>query len=134
MQTRSSRRYISGAAIAIFSFICIMATESSASAQQKGCVYLQPGAGYSAKMRIRIGTEGNYSYTSWSSTFNIGKSRCQSLDGVSNGGVFSVQVKANAGKTKTCTPADLTRNTSVVGNAIFNAWGTTLNVKCKQPD
>jgi hypothetical protein len=59
MQTRDNRRYISGAALAIFSFICILATESSASAQQKGCVYLQPGAGYSAKMRIRIGIEGN---------------------------------------------------------------------------
>ena len=134
MQTRSSRRYISGAALAIFSFICIMATESSASAQQKGCVYLQPGAGYTAKMRIRTGTPDNYSYTSWSSSFPIGKSRCQSLTNVPNGSTFSVQVHANGGKTKTCTPDNLTRNASEAGNAIFNAWGTTLNVKCKQPD
>ena len=134
MQTRGSRRYVSGIALAVFGFLCLMATESSAKAQAKGCVYLQPGAGYTAKMRIRTGTEGNYSYTSWSSSFPIGKSRCQSLVNVPNGSTFSVQVHANAGKTKTCTPENVARNSSDTTNAVYNAWGTTLSVKCKQVD
>jgi hypothetical protein len=133
MKTQN-RRHIFGSSLAIFGFLCIMAMASPVSAQQKGCVYLQPGAGYTAKMRIRVGTGNNISYTPWSSSFPIGKSRCQSLDGVvPDGGIFSVQVHANAGKTKTCTPENVTRNASNQTNAVYNAWGTTLSVKCKQP-
>lgn len=108
----------------------VLVLTGPAAAQVKACVYLQPGAGYSAKMRIVWGTNGS---TSWSSDFPIGKSQCQTLAGnVPPNTPYSTQVKADLGKTKTCTPDNVNYDPNDQKNAVWNAWGTTLSVKCQQ--
>jgi hypothetical protein len=119
--------------IVISSALCIMAMASFASAQQQACVHLKAGAGYAAKMRYCIGTGKSATCSDWSGVFAIGKSKCQSLADVPNGTTFSVEVHAQAGKTKTCSPSDLPRNASDQSNIVFIASGTTLSVHCSQP-
>lgn len=100
-----------------------------AAAQAKACVSLLVGAGYAAEMRVVAGSF----HTDWSSSFAIGKTVCQPLDGVSDGNKFSVEVHAILGKTKTCTPSDVVRVASSKSNVTYQAWGTTLSVKCEEP-
>jgi hypothetical protein len=101
----------------------------TAAAQSNACVHLLVGAGYAAKMRI---SSGDY-HTDWSGSFAIGSTKCQSLSGVPNGNKFSVEVSAILGETKTCKPSDITRVSSSTSSVTFQAWGTTLNVKCEEP-
>ncbi|MGD9584873.1 MAG: hypothetical protein AB7V26_14545 [Lysobacterales bacterium] len=102
---------------------------SQAHAQANACVSLLVGAGYAAEMRI---VSGSF-HTDWSGSFAIGQTKCQSLSGVGDGQQFSVEVHAILGKTKTCTPANVTRVASSTSNVVYQAWGTTLNVKCEEP-
>jgi hypothetical protein len=102
---------------------------STASAQANACVSLLVGAGYAAEMRV---VSGSF-HTDWSGSFAIGKTKCQSLSGVGNGNKFSVEVSAILGKTKTCTPDNVVRVASSTSNVTYQAWGTTLSVKCEEP-
>lgn len=105
----------------------LFSTPMQAQAADSACVSLLVGAGYAAKMRIE---SGDFK-TDWSKSFPIGKTVCQSLDGVPVGSPFTVQVQAVMGKTKACTP-NITHSTGA-GSITFQAWGTTLNVKCTMP-
>ena len=113
--------------IGLFAAIVILGLDASASAQTKACVYLEPGAGYAAKMRVKWGTN---SQTDWSGKFAIGKYGCVDLSSIATGTPYTVEVQALAGRTKSCTP---TNEVKVDGNfnIVYNAWGTTGNVKCK---
>ncbi len=102
---------------------------SNANAQANACVSLLVGAGYAAKMRI---VSGSF-HTDWSGSFPIGQTKCQSLSGVGDGQKFSVEIHAILGNTKTCTPSNVTRVASSTSNVVYQAWGTTLSVKCQEP-
>ena len=115
---------------ALFVLGGIFSFASLAAAQSKACVSLLVGAGYAAEMRVVSGAF----HTDWSGSFPIGKTVCQPLDGVGNGNKFSVEVHAILGKTQTCTPANIVRVASSTSSVTFQAWGTTLNVKCEEPD
>lgn len=106
---------------------CLM--PAAAHAQNSACVNLLVGAGYAAKMNV-YWSGGS---TGWSGAFAIGQTKCQSLSGVPVGAQYTVEVYAILGKTVDCNPHPLTK---VNGgpNAVFNAWGTTLNVHCEMPD
>ena len=88
-------------AVSVFLIISIFAYPQQAYAAESGCVALLVKAGYAAKMRI---VSGDFK-TDWSGSFPIGKTVCQSLNGVPIGKDFTVQVKALAGKTRDCTPS-----------------------------
>ncbi len=107
----------------------IALSSAPASAQSAACVHLLVGAGYAAKMHVVSGTF----HTDWSSSFPIGQTKCQPLDGVGDGQTFSVQVKADLGETQTCTPANIVRVAASKSSVTFQAWGTTLNVHCEEP-
>lgn len=98
-----------------------------AQAAEEACVSLLVGAGYAAKMRIK---SGDFK-TDWSGSFAIGQTRCQSLEGVPVGNKYTVEVEAILGEKKDCEPS-ITHSTGQ-GSITFQAWGTTLNVKCKMP-
>ncbi|QBB68968.1 hypothetical protein ELE36_00455 [Pseudolysobacter antarcticus] len=108
--------------------ISSVALVNVASAQANACVSLLVGAGYAAEMRV---VSGSF-HTDWSSSFPIGKTVCQSLSGVGDGNKFSVEVHALAGKTKTCTPDNVTRVAASTSNVTYQAWGSTLSVKCEE--
>jgi hypothetical protein len=93
----------------------------------EACVSLLVGAGYAAEMRIK---SGDFK-TDWSSSFPIGKTKCQSLSGVPIGGTYTVEVKAILGKTKNCSPSIV--HSEGQGSITFQAWGTTLSPKCQMP-
>lgn len=119
------------ALIICFIFVSVTAMTlfaSTAQAQQKACVFIKVGAGFSGKMRVISGSWKS----EWSSDMAIGGQRCQSLENLSPGAPFSVQFKADLGKTVTCTPSDIPYNPKDPGNANYFAWGTTLKVKCSQ--
>lgn len=92
------------------------------------CVSLLVGAGYAAKMRVKSGKFK----TDWSSSFAIGKTKCQSLEGVPIGGTYTVEIKAILGKSKDCSPSIV--HSEGQGSITFQAWGTTLSPKCKMPE
>ena len=119
-------RYIAAALVFVFGSLSY---SQQASAQANACVSLLVGAGYAAKMRVVAGSF----HTDWSSSFPIGKTVCQSLKGVGDGVKFSVEVSAVLGETKTCTPSNIARVAASPSNVVFQAWGTTLNVKCEEP-
>jgi len=96
-------------------------------AAEDACVSLLVGAGYAAHMRIKSGAFK----TDWSKSFAIGQTRCQSLEGVPYGKKFTVEVHAILGKKKNCSPS--IEHSKGSGSITFQAWGTTLNVKCKMP-
>jgi hypothetical protein len=96
-------------------------------AAEDACVSLLVGAGYAAEMRI---VSGDFK-TDWSGSFPIGKTKCQSLDGVPVGKKFTVEVHAILGKTESCTPS--ITHSEGEGSITFQAWGTTLNVHCEMP-
>jgi hypothetical protein len=107
----------------------ILLSSAPALAQSRACVQLLVGAGYAAEMRI----VSDKFHTDWSSSFAIGSTVCQPLDGVGDGMKFSVEVKAILGKTVTCKPSDAVRVAASKSSVTFQAWGTTLNVKCEEP-
>ena len=114
-------------AVSVFLIISIFAYPQQAYAAESGCVALLVKAGYAAKMRI---VSGDFK-TDWSGSFPIGKTVCQSLNGVPIGKDFTVQVKALAGKTRDCTPS--VKHSEGPGSITFEAWGTTLAPKCQMP-
>ncbi|KDM90449.1 hypothetical protein [Photobacterium galatheae] len=107
--------------------LCTLAVPLTAHAAEQACVSLLVGAGYAAKMRI---VSGSFS-TDWTSSYPIGKTKCQSLSEVPIGNTYTVQVKAILGKTKDCTPS--IKHSAGQGSITFQAWGTTLNVHCEMP-
>lgn len=109
--------------------VATMWPASQASAQSAACVHLLVGAGYAAKMRVVAGKF----HTDWSGSFAIGSTKCQSLDGVADGQAFSVEVSAVLGETKTCKPENVVRAAGSKSSVTFQAWGTTLSVKCEEP-
>lgn len=113
----------------IASAFLIILPSARASAQSAACVHLLVGAGYAVKMRVISGTF----HTDWSGSFAIGSTKCQPLDGVGDGQPFSVEVQAILGESKICTPRDIVRVAASKSSVTFQAWGTTLNVKCEEP-
>lgn len=98
-------------------------------AQSRACVHLLVGAGYAAQMRI---VSGSFA-TQWSDSFPIGRTMCQSLNDVSDGKTFTVEVHAVLGQTKKCSPENVRRVAASTSSVTFQAWGTTLNVSCQEP-
>ena len=112
----------------VVSIVALTLIASEAMAQQQACVFIKVGAGFSGKMRVVSG-----SWTSpWSSDMPIGQQRCQPLANLAPGAPYSVEFKADLGKSKICSPENLPYNPKDPGTANFFAWGTTLNVKCSQ--
>lgn len=108
------------------------ATASPAKAQSAACVYLQPGAGYSAWMAVRY--DGDYY---WSSSFPIGQHRCKELPvgDMSEGDNYGVVVSAALGQSKvSCKPTPDPYNPDDSKSLVYHAWGQTLNVHCKMPN
>jgi hypothetical protein len=104
MRTRGRQKtLVTSLAITGISIPLAMATPVLA--QQETCVYLESSAKYTARMRI---ASGDFK-TAWSESFPIGKHKCQSLAQIVDGQLFSVQVHAIAGKTKTCSPSGIPR-------------------------
>ena len=100
-------------------------------AQSAACVNLLAGAGYAAWMGVHFGD----SYY-WSSSFPIGQSRCIKLPvtGMVNGAPYTVVVSAVLGSSKVlCTPNPSPYSSSDTNSVSYNAWGTTLDVKCQMP-
>jgi hypothetical protein len=116
--------------LASLSVLAGLGFAGAAAAQSSACVSLLVGAGYAAKMRV---VSGKF-HTDWSGSFPIGKTMCQSLSGVGDGNPFSVEVSAILGQTKTCKPENITRVASSKSSVTFQAWGTTLSVKCEEPN
>ncbi len=107
----------------------LLLSAPSAHAQSSACVHLMVGAGYAAWMRV---VSGDYA-TSWSDSFPIGQTRCKSLGNIANGREFTVEVSAVLGSSKVhCTPS-LPRVAASTATVTFQAWGTTLSVKCQMP-
>ncbi len=99
-------------------------------AQQEACVSLLVGAGYAAWMRV---VSGEYAST-WSDLFNIGQTRCKSLDAIGDGQPFTVQLSALLGSSQVpCQPDNIPHVSSSTSSVTFQAWGTTLNIKCHMP-
>ncbi len=112
-----------------FFLIACAIVAQSAYAQKSACVYLEPGAGYAAWMRV---VSGGYA-SDWSSSFPIGQTRCQSLEPIKDGQEFTVQVSAVLGSSKVpCSPS-MKRVSSSEASVVYHAWGTTLSVKCQMP-
>ena len=102
-----------------------------ASAQSAACVNLLVGAGYAAWMAVHFGD----SYY-WSSSFPIGQNRCIKLpvSGMVDGAPYTVVVSAVLGSSKVpCKPAPSPYSSKNTNSIVYNAWGTTLNVKCEMP-
>lgn len=112
----------------IISVMALVLMATSAQAQQQACVFLKPGAGYAAKMRI---TSGSWT-TEWSGSFPIGQTKCQQLTNLKSGAEYNVEVKAILGKTQTCTPK-VPYNPDYQGSITYFASGTTQNVHCSLP-
>ena len=100
-------------------------------AYDKSCVSLLVGAGYAARMRTQINLPGGTVYTEWTGSFPIGQTRCQDVGWVPPGASFVAEVNAVLGETKTCTPG--ITQAGGPGSAVWQAWGTTLNVRCEMP-
>lgn len=116
--------------IARLAFLAAACVGSAAHAQSAACVYLEPGAGYAAWIRVVSG-----SFTSeWSSSFAIGQHRCVSLTSIADGAKYTVQISAMAGSSKVpCKPDNQPRVASQPGTVTYLASGTTFNVKCEMP-
>ena len=110
--------------------LCLLSAQPSFS-QSSACVNLLAGAGYSAWMAVHFGD----SYY-WSSSFPIGQSRCVALpvSGMVNGAPYTVVVSAALGSSKVaCTPSPSSYSSNDTNSVTYNAWGTSLNVKCQMP-
>lgn len=108
-----------------------MAVAQPASAQTAACVNLLVGSGYSAWMGVKF---ANSFY--WSESFPIGQSRCIRLpvEGMVDGAPYEVVVSAALGSSKVpCTPNPGNYTSANKNSVTYNAWGTTLNVKCEMP-
>jgi hypothetical protein len=108
--------------------LVIVSSSRPVFAQSSACVNLLVGAGYAAYVEV-VWQGGS---TGWSSSFPIGKTKCQPLSGVPVGTAYTVKVAAMAGKTVDCSPKDIVKTASG-NNPVFNAWGQTLNVHCEMP-
>jgi len=116
-----------GAAVA---GLCLL-TAQPALAQSAACVNLLAGAGYAAWMGVHFG-DSFY----WSPSFPIGQTQCVKLpvSGMVNGAPYTVVVSAVLGSSKVlCTPDPSPWSSSNTNSVSYNAWGTTLNVKCQMP-
>lgn len=103
---------------------------SPAQAQSAACVYLQPGAGYAAWIRV---VSGSFE-SAWSSSFPIGQHRCVDLRPIADGAKYTVQISAVLGSSKVhCKPDNQTRVAAQTGSVTYLAWGTTFNVHCEMP-
>jgi hypothetical protein len=109
------------------SVMTLMLIASSVEAQQSACVFLKPGAGYAAEMRV---TSAGWQ-TNWSGSFAIGGTKCQPLMNLAPGASYTVEVKAIMGETKSCSP-QVPYNPDYTGNITYFASGSTLSVKCEQ--
>ncbi|MGB7045484.1 MAG: hypothetical protein WBD65_11435 [Methylocella sp.] len=72
----------------------------------------------------------------WSPSFAIGQTQCIKLpvSGMVNGAPYTVVVSAVLGSSKVlCTPPPSPYSSSDTNTVSYNAWGTTLNVKCQMP-
>jgi hypothetical protein len=108
-----------------------MLAAQPAHAQSAACVNLLVGAGYSAWMAVHFG-DSFY----WSPSFPIGHTQCIKLpvSGMVNGAPYNVVVSAALGSSKVpCTPSPSPYSSSDTNSVSWNAWGTTLNVKCQMP-
>lgn len=115
-------------------FACLALSSAftgSAYAYDKACVSLLVGAGYAAEMRTKVDLNGTVLYTDWTGSFPIGQTKCQDVSFVPPGSSFVTEVHAVLGETKTCTPT--ITQAGGEGSAVWQAWGTTLNVSCQQP-
>ena len=103
----------------------------SAQAADKACVYLVPGAGYAAKVRVKTDEVTG----EWSHVFAVGQSRCVSLEGLPADVIYTVEVHAIAGNTARCNPLLKTDKTRPFKeeSITFLAYGTTLNHTCTMP-
>jgi hypothetical protein len=107
-----------------------LAAWSPAQAQSSACVYLEPGAGYAAWIRV---VSGDFE-SKWSSSFPIGQHRCVDLKPIADGAKYTVQISAVLGSSKVhCKPDNQTRVAANTGSVTFLAWGTTFNVHCEMP-
>lgn len=113
-------------AFAVITIFIIIGT--SAEAQEQACVFLKPGSGYVAEMRV---TSAAWQ-TPWSSHFDIGQTQCQPLANLKSGAAYTVEVKAILGKTVSCTPL-VPYNADFQGNITYLASGTTLGAHCELP-
>ncbi len=110
--------------------LCLLAAPPAV-AQSAACVNLLAGAGYAAWMGVKFG-DSFY----WSSSFPIGQYRCVSLPvpGMVNGAPYQVVVSAVLGSSKVpCARDPSPYSSSDTNSVVYNAWGTTLSVKCEMP-
>ncbi len=130
MSSVSSKQGLRGLQLACGALLLgLVLIASPARAQSAACVYLQPGAGYAAWMQV---VSGSFE-SAWSDLFSIGQYRCIALAPIADGAEFTVRISALLGSSKVpCTPS-LRRNSAFTGNVTYNAWGTTLNVRCVMP-
>lgn len=102
----------------------------------QACVYLEPGAGYAAKMRVcKPGAScgDNSQCSDWSSSFPIGKTACQAFSGWTGAGQnTNVCLDAVAGQTVGCLPA-YAFDPNYGLNVVYHASGTTGQPACQVP-
>jgi hypothetical protein len=110
--------------------VLLLALASPAAAQSEACVNIEVGAGYAATMSVQWegGTLGP------SNEFDVGQTQCMSLQFVTDGAAFTVQVNAIASTegAVSCTPADIARSASFTGSTTYYASGTVDQVFCDQ--
>lgn len=106
------------------------------SSKGQACVYLEPGAGYEAKMQVckpgaSCGDSANCS--AWSSSFPIGKTSCQAFAGwTSAGQATNVCLNAITGRTVPCLPS-YAYDPNYGLNIVYHATGTTGQPACQVP-
>jgi hypothetical protein len=112
-----------------------MMMASSAFAQEKVCVNLLVGAGYAAKLSVKVGSLQSPE----TGSFAIGQQKCIALADLAPAGTsinpgqpIVTTVHAIAGKHKDCTPSPISYDPKRTDNLIYNASGTTLSVHCQQ--
>src|SRR5208282_1744949 len=102
-------------------------------AQQAACVNLLWGSGYAAWMGVRL---GDSYYWSSGAAYPVGEYRCVRLPvpGMVDGAPYSVVVSAALGRSKVpCSPEPARYHSNDSNSVSYNAWGTTLDVKCQMP-
>ncbi|MEI8354745.1 MAG: hypothetical protein WCG31_01395 [Deltaproteobacteria bacterium] len=121
--------------LTVLAAIVTMMMASAAFAQQKVCINLLAGAGYAAKMYVIVGSVQSQE----TSSFPIGQTKCITLSDVVPAGTeikpgteITTKIKAILGRTETCTPDKIKYDPKRTDNIVYNAKGTTQNVKCNQ--
>jgi len=123
------------AGFTVLTALVTMMMASSVFAQEKVCVNLLVGAGYAAKLKVWV----NWKLVKETGSFAIGQQKCITLSELAPAGTsitpgtrIVTSIQAYLGQEKACTPAPFYYDPKRVDNVIYNAWGTTLNVKCSQ--